>query len=282
MVLGLKRLRGGSGNELKKLLVDVELPTIPAVVSTTIEKTSAPDCDLAEVSDILVTDPGLSARLLSIANSAAYAPRNPINGVRQAVMMLGRNHLESLLITLAAGGAANSVAPAGFDMEAFWTKAAWRAGTAAMLAEQFDRVRRTENFTASLLGDIAVPILAHHQPAYLDLLTEWQAGAGELIELERAAFGWDHIEVAGWMFDEWGFPPALRTAVLELGRPENPDAEYPIVAIVSVLGTPGELPDVIGETAGRIEARFGMAFDQAVSLIERAGDESGTIARTLS
>lgn len=278
----MKRRRERSGNELKKLLVDVELPTIPGVVSTAIEETSAPDCDLAEVGTIITTDPGLSARLLSIANSAAYAPRNPITGVAQAVMMLGRNHLESLLISLAAGGVVNSVAPAGFDMESFWRKAAWRAGTAALLADRFDRGRRTENFTAALLGDIAVPILVRARPDYSDVLTEWEVAGGRLIDLERDTFGWDHVEVAGWMFDQWGFPPALRTAVLELGRPEQSEVEFPIVRIVSVLGTPGELSDVIGETAGRIETRFALAFDQAVALIEQAGDDSGKMARSLS
>lgn len=281
-MLGLKRTKSGSQNDLKKVLGDFELPTIPAVVTAAIDKISAPDCDMSEVGDIVATDPGLSARLLSIVNSAAYAPRNPIAGVNQAVMMLGRNHLESLLISLAASSAAASGAAPKFDMQEFWMTAAWRATTAAAFAERFDRGRRTENFTAALLEDIAVPILLRCQPKYANVLAEWKAGAGELVDLEQAAFGWTHTVVAGWMFEEWGFPDALRDAVTEAGQPEETEVDYPIVQVVSALANPGDFDEVVGEVAERLSTLFGTAFDEAVALIEKAHSEAAHIAQTLS
>jgi HD-like signal output (HDOD) protein len=57
---------------------------------------------MRHVADTIGRDPGLSARLLSVVNSAAYAPRNPIVGAAQAVTRYGKNQLESMLISLAA------------------------------------------------------------------------------------------------------------------------------------------------------------------------------------
>ena len=55
-MLGLKKKQGGSQNDLKKVLGDFELPTIPAVVTAAIDKIASPDCDMAEVGEVVATD----------------------------------------------------------------------------------------------------------------------------------------------------------------------------------------------------------------------------------
>ncbi len=213
-MLKLKRSRADDGaSELRRALGNLDPPTIPGLVTTAIEQVSSPDCDLREVAETVGLDPGLSARLLSVVNSAAYAPRNPIVGVSQAVTMFGKNHLESMLISLAASRIVAAKPARGFDMNRFWRVAAWRASAAAALSKQVDRARSSENFSAALLEDIAIPLLAAGQPRYAAVLADWRAGNGELCDLEQAAFGWTHHVVAGWLFDEWGFPTSLRNVL---------------------------------------------------------------------
>ena len=99
-MLRMKKSRGSdAGSELKRVLGNMELPTIPGVVTQAIEQVSAPECDMRQVAETVAQDPGLSARILSVVNSAAYAPRNPIVGVAQAVTMFGKNQLESMLMS---------------------------------------------------------------------------------------------------------------------------------------------------------------------------------------
>lgn len=281
-MLRMKRAKVKDGaSELRRALGNFELPTIPGLVTTAIEQISAPDADMRLVADTIGRDPGLSARLLSVVNSAAYAPRNPIVGVTQAVTMYGKNQLESMLISLAASSVvANKPAP-GFDINRFWKVAAWRASAAASLSKKVDRARGSENFSAALLEDIAVPLLAAGQPRYSTVLADWRAGKGELDDLERAAFGWTHGVVAGWLFDEWGFPESLKEAVTEVGRPEDGSAQYPVVRVVSSLSEPGEPANVIEQTAGRITTVFGLPEDAAVELLEAARIDGATLAQSL-
>ena len=188
----LLRKKGDSGkSKLHDVLGDFELPTIPGVLTTAIDQVSGGDPDLRAVAATISQDPGLLARVLGIVNSAVYAPRNPIVGAEQAVMMLGSNHLESLLISIAASKAVTSQPTPSLDLRQFWNTAAWRGATAAALARQFDRARRTEYFTGALLQDIAVPLLAREVTGYASLLGDWRNGAGTLSELERARYGCD-------------------------------------------------------------------------------------------
>jgi HD-like signal output (HDOD) protein len=273
--------KAGSG-ELRRVLGDVELPTIPALVTAAIEQVSSPDCDLREVAETVGRDPGLSARLLTTVNSAAYAPRNPIVGVAQAVTMFGRNHLESMLISLAASRAVSSSPAPGFDLSRFWTVAAWRASSAALLSKRVDRARSSENFSAALLEDIAVPLLVAKKPGYAKTLNDWQNGAGDLAHLEMAAYGWTHKTVAGWLFDEWGFPGTLRDAVTDTGQPEDRTAGYPVVRVVSSLSSPGEVSEVMAATATRIAAVFGMPEEAAAEVLQTARSDAATLASSLT
>jgi HD-like signal output (HDOD) protein len=196
--------------------------------------------------------------------------------------MFGKNHLESMLISLAASQIVAAKPARGFDINRFWRGAAWRASAAAALSKQVDRARSSENFSAALLEDIAIPLLAAGQPRYAAVLADWRAGNGELCDLEQAAFGWTHHVVAGWLFDEWGFPTSLREAVTEMGRPEDGSVQYPVVRVVSSLGNPLEHTELIEATASRITVVFGMPQDQAVALLEAARIDGATLAQSLT
>jgi HD-like signal output (HDOD) protein len=167
-------------------------------------------------------------------------------------------------------------------MNHFWKVAAWRASAAASLSKRVDRQRSSENFSAALLEDIAIPLIAAGQPRYSGVLADWRAGKGELIDLEQATFGWNHNVVAGWLFDEWGFPAPLRDAVTETGRPEDGAVDYPVVRVVSSLSSPREETEIIEETAGRITAVFGMPEDEAIALLEAARIDGATLAQSLA
>jgi HD-like signal output (HDOD) protein len=281
-MLRMKRSRPEDGAaELRRVLRGSDIPTIPKLVAVAIEQVSDPECDLREVADTIGLDPGTSARLLSIVNSAAFAPRNPIVGVRQAVTMLGKNRVESLLVSLAVSTAVSKPVP-GFDIKDFWRKAAWRAAAAAALSRRVDRAGASANFSAALLQDIAMPLLVASEPRYSGVLADWQATGGDLLEREQQVFGWTHVDVAGWLFDEWGFPEPLRDAVTEVGRPEDGQVDYPVVRVVASLTEPGAQKDAVERTANRIAAVFSMDGDEASTLLEAARSDGDQLARYFS
>lgn len=280
MVKLLRRRDEPKTSKLYEVLGDFELPTIPGVLTTAIDQLSQPEADLRAVGATIEQDPALLARILGIVNSAVYAPRSPILGAEQAVMMLGTNHLESLLISIAAG-AAVSRPVAGFDLRKFWDASAWRGATAGALARQFDRTRRTENFTGALLQDLAVPLLAQNVSGYMELLDRWRSGENTLSELERRRYGWTHAQVAGWVFEEWEFPEALAVAVAEHDAAENVDVAFPIVRLVSVLGRPSMGERAVPWLAERLDETFGLGTDDAKAIIEQASTEAVRIANSI-
>ncbi len=190
------------------------LPSFPALVADGLRMLRSPDTALTEVGHAIAADPGISAKLLRMANSTAFALRHPVRSVPHAVSLLGRGTVESMLLATMVAAATPKVKDAAFDARAFWGSAARRALMARAIARDVHSGHDSEAFTEALLHDMAVPFLLKSRgDKYRAVLVAAQAGEGSLVTLEREALGYDHAEVAGWMAEHWEFPQPLVNAL---------------------------------------------------------------------
>ncbi len=234
--MGLLRRRDReSALPLEEVLQGARLPTFPQVATAALERLGDPEVDMREVGDLLVTDPAISARLLSLVNSAASGVRRTVDNVHQAAVLIGTSQLESTLIAVGVQQAMPDTSVAGQNSRAFWTAAARRASIATAFAERVVPSTRSETFTAALLQDMAVPLLAASRSDYDRLIDQWRSGAADLASLEEDAFGSDHARVAGQMCEAWNFPVNLRLAIESHHDDPQTSQGIPFVQLVSVL-----------------------------------------------
>lgn len=201
-----------------------DLPSFPAVIATALRQLRDPNAALVEVGEALVSDPRISAKLLRMANSTAFALRNPVRSVPHAVSLLGRGTTESLL--LGAVVASISGQPKNFDGRAFWVSGARRGLMARAIAADVSIGMESESFTEGLLQDMAIPYLLRTVSAYPGILEAVAAGEGGLVEIENSVLGYDHATVAGWMADRWEFPEPLCKALSEHHQVETTPGSF--------------------------------------------------------
>ena len=254
--------------QLAEVFEGYALPTFPAIYLEALQQVRDSDSSTATLADTLALDPGLTMRLLGTVNSAAFGLRSPIKSVHHAVSMLGRGHIESMLISLATHSALPADPCGGFEPHRFWRAAARRATTARALADRVNPAECSECFTAGLLLDMAVPVLsARKGPGYAEILERWHAGEAELQEMEQAAFGWDHAQVASLMCREWGFPEVIAEAIASHHGSEAGDApRLPAVNLAALI------PEVDGDlaittVADRAHDAIGIDVNDAVELV---------------
>lgn len=198
--------------ELRDLVGDYELPSFPAVALSTLSLIRE-QADMAEVAASLMKDPGLTVRLLRTVNSAAFGMRKRVTNLQYATSLLGRSRVESLVLTAAVGSALPDSGV--IDLAGFWRTSARRACLASRIAAQVDPASQVESFTAGLLQDMAVPVLAGaHGQRYAEL---WRRSESDdsvsLPELECDAFGYDHAQVGAVLAESWELPEPLITAI---------------------------------------------------------------------
>ena len=273
------RTKTDPATELKAILDGYELPTFPGIYLEALQQVRDEGSSTATLADLLSSDPGLTMRLLRTVNSAAFGMRSSIKSVHHAVSMLGRGHLESMLISLASHSALPSDPCAGFEPERFWKTAARRAGTARALADRVDPSVRSECFTAALLQDMAIPVLCDRKGrSYAPLIERWHNGDGELQVMEREEFGWDHAQVAALMCNEWGFPESIAEAIASHHGSDNPDVRQ--LPPVTLSGLIGEVDEERGveELVEQAHATMGLDRDQVRELVHESFRSAEEIA----
>ena len=102
----LSRKKIDPKKSLKKALGEFELPSFPTAIVETMQRIRNPESSAASIAEVLGMDPGLSVRVLRLANSAAFSRGKKVESLTQAIALVGLSQLESLVLSIATGSAA--------------------------------------------------------------------------------------------------------------------------------------------------------------------------------
>ncbi len=276
MVLRLLKKKSDDRRELQSILGQYEIPTFPGAVMRTVDELRKPDSSAADVAEVLSTDPGLTVRLLKLVNSAGFSLSRPVNNVAQAVAVAGYGTVESLVMSVGVTTALGGRQLDGFDLVRFWRTSSLRGTLARKLASEYHPATTELSFTAGLLQDMAVPLLATAREDYRPVLADWYAGTADLIELELSRFGWGHDQVGQWLCQEWDLPVSLADAVAgHHGRGEG--SVPPAVRLVSSIREVA-IEDSFEVIPNRAASEYGYDAERVQILHEEAEDEADELA----
>ena len=129
-----------------------------------------------------------------------------------------------------------------------------------------------ESFTASLLQDMAIPLLVRSRgEAYNQVLNQWHARGGDLDDLEREQFPWDHSEVGSWMCASWDLPEPLAMAI-HAHHSDHPDLGEecpPAVALVGFLRE-GDMEEGVDELIEKAGLWYGLTEEKCRELLDES------------
>ncbi|UCF83092.1 MAG: HDOD domain-containing protein [Desulfobacteraceae bacterium] len=198
-----------SGN-FAMIFKDVDIPPLPTAVARLIAEINRPEPDIDQLVNLMSSTTEIAAKVIKTVNSALFSPRMPVTSVKHAVTLLGLRHIRSIALGYAAMEALPKPKGELFDHEAFWTDSLLRAIMSRSFSKKILRTHSEEAFTASLLSDLALPVLLCVWREYYEpVIEEWKQSRSRLSEIEREHFGWDHAQAAAWIAQSWEFPEEM-------------------------------------------------------------------------
>lgn len=267
---------------LKKVLKGYQLPNFPAVVMQILQKIRSPYASSADIAESLSLDPGLSVRLLGIANSVAFSPKNRIENLTQAISLVGLSQLESLVLGVGVAKGIPKKICQWHDPSEFWKTSARRAMLANELARIICPAKESECFTAAFLQDMALPFLAcNRSDEYDAIFKKWHLEGGNLAHLENESLEWNHAEVATWICSEWGLPENIALAIKNHHAPIDNDNEYfgPI-RLVGILRE-DESNSGIDEMIDEADRVYNISSEKMQAIIDSSFIKAGDLARLI-
>ncbi len=211
------------------------LPSLPYVAHEILLTLSAPEVNLGDVAASLDRDPGLTARLVAMANSAYFAGYNPVYSVEEAVMRLGLNRVRTLATSILLSGQFDPRRCPAFDASQYWYHAMGTAFAAGQLARYLPVGSGPDSaHLAGLLHSIGLLLLVHTFPADMDrvLSQHRQEPEQDLHLLERHTLGLDHYQAGAMLLEEWEVPEIISTAVGAFAAPLPPEECRDLVGVL--------------------------------------------------
>lgn len=245
----------------EELIKDVnDLVSLPDVCMKVIQMVNDPGSNASTISGVVSQDPGLTVRLLKIANSAFYGLQREVTTVAHAIAIIGIAQLRNLVLSTSCVQAFDKIPNHIVTMDNFWTHSLYCAIAAKLIAEKHCPRQKDELFTAGLLHDIGSLILYHKVPEKVQEILELLESTVddlELQEVEKQLLGFDHAELGLELAKLWSLPVDLQEAIGYHHDPEKSENSIQAVYIIHIansLAVLAELDSIKLSEAPKIKA----------------------------
>jgi putative nucleotidyltransferase with HDIG domain len=211
----------------------LRLPPFPQVAVRVLQLVTNENVQMHELCDLVSSDAAFASEVLTVANSALYAPRYPASSILQAIAVLGADTLQGMCITVGVraylGKAMNQPA-----MRALW-RHSLACGLIAQKLAAGGLVDQYTAYTAGILHDIGRIALTVIQPKdYAALLGTHHGQAESILECEQGLFGWNHCEAGLRLVAGWKLPQEFGEVVLDHHTPRRTDGAWGLGELVKM------------------------------------------------
>lgn len=211
-----------------KVQTIIQLPALPAIAAQVVEMVENPKTSASEIGRIISMDPGLTAKVLKIANSAFYGFPKKISTVDFAIIVLGFETLREIVISISLVTALQDKQDSIANSQQFWDHAIYTGVIGRRLARDLGYRVSGEVFVGGLLHDMGISVLSQYFRGEYDRIAGIVRGTNRTwLEAENSVLGVTHAEIGGWLAERWNFPSPLVEAVSMHHEPlqakENPE-----------------------------------------------------------
>ena len=192
-----------------------ELPILRQTCRSILDRTADEASSASDISDIIMRDQSLLAKVIKLANSAMYLTRTPVTTAIQAVTIVGFDVIRAVAIGAEFVEAAEKRGGSSRDLKCLLARALVSATMALEVGESI-RYSKTEHlFTSTMLYSLGDLVIAHYFPEiYRELEQVRKSEPERLASLEVDLLGKPLRNLAGTMAKQWGLPNNI-TSIIE-------------------------------------------------------------------
>lgn len=226
--------------DIRNQLLVARLPAMPQILLKLIELCESDEAGMSELAKLIANDAGMTAKVLGVANSAAYHRGGNKVGLVQALNVLGSELIKTLVISESVYQTFNGFPHAsGLDLRGFWKHSLTVAVLAREIAKAMNYAQPEEAYLAGLLhdvGQLALLAAAPNDYVHMFMLPD----KADLCVLEQNALHISHAEAGAWLIERWNLDSFMADSILyhheDTARLETAHPLIRIVRLAHVIG----------------------------------------------
>lgn len=216
-------------NEVKTLF------SLPEVIFKLGQLLNSPYVTNAEIGEVIINDPALTARVLQLANSALVDTPDKVETVSGAIALIGREVLRNLVVATSVTNHFDGIPPELVDMERFWLNSVACGVIARSLAFRCRVFECEPLFVAGLLHKVGrLAFYSRCAELYREVLEVGDHSEEAINQAEQRVFGFTHAELGAEILRHWGLPERLQAAVAHYLSPGEAPRYIKSAALIHV------------------------------------------------
>ncbi len=252
--------------ELNLILDDVKsFPSMPAAALKLLTLLKDENTSNTQIEQILRYEPGLTANILKLTNSAFFGLPKQIGSIRQAILMIGWKKLIQIVLASCVSAIIDKPVQ-GYDLSPgdLWRHSIAVSVASETLVKELKLSVSEEVFTAALLHDVGKMVLGRYVKEDIALIDGEELQDVPFEQVERSIFGIDHAEIGANILKRWSFPPSMISAVRWHHEPDGAPKTSHLIDVVHVA-------DVLCLMSGIGVGREGLQYRPSPTACERIG-----------
>lgn len=209
------------------------LPSMPLILFEVTKLLDSSTTSVAELVKVISRDQGLTAKILTVANSPFYGLPRKIATIDFAIVILGFEQIKSIVIAISIMNSIKGISDAYLDQKEFWAHSVLVAVTSKKLTEDLGYHFSGEAFTAGLLHDLGISVMhKYFHKEYKEIYNLVINQNMPCKEAELEVIGLSHEEVGKILTEKWNFPMQLKDAISFHHYPSNSEQNKILTSII--------------------------------------------------
>ena len=212
-----------------------KLPTLPVIAQEILMMVNNDLITVDKLEKIIENDPAITAKVLSVSNSAYFGMKSPTKSLGNAIMRIGFNNVKNVaigvsLMTVMGDGSKDPV----LDYNRIFNHSVTVGFNARMMTKEIKSRISEEILMDGILHDIGYLILSKYfTEEYRKVLEDYKQ-TGSLLASEESVFGFTHADIGHWLAEKWKLPANVMDTILYHHNPSLAKKNMKRVAMIHI------------------------------------------------
>ncbi|MCU7492923.1 MAG: HDOD domain-containing protein [Bacteroidota bacterium] len=198
--------------QTEKLLGNIKnLPLIPKMMFEVTKFLQSPAPTTSGLARLIGKDQGLTAKILSVANSPLYGLQRKVTSLEFAIIVLGYKEIQDIVSALSLAESIRSSTDKCFNHEEFWLHSMVVGSAAKGISQNLGHMDLgSDAFVAGMLHELGIQLMHKYMHAQFEEIFRRVSTEGESFHTaELDTLGLTHQDMGKFLAEKWNLPVVL-------------------------------------------------------------------------
>lgn len=221
---------------LAKLAGFKNLPSIPKVLFDVTKLLNSPGATTLKLAELISKDPGLTTKILTVANSPLYGIKRKVSSIEFAIIVLGQQEIKDVVTAVSLADSFRTQPSNYFDPIEFWVHSMVSGAASKNIAQNLGFSFASDAFVAGILHDMGILVIYNFMnDEFQKIYNLTKDNKLSIVQAEKEILGLTHQEIGKFLGEKWNLPLALCDSFNYHHRPSLAQNNKELVAIIHLV-----------------------------------------------